>query len=133
MKIVLFIFMCGLFVGCADPKRNSDPKDELGQTIETGISLLEAQQYEQFIRLMIPADKLSEFEKEGLTVSIMVEGYRTVQGESALHSLRLITDQTPEYNDDRSLATFTIPKDLDSTEMTPVSFMKIDGKWYTKN
>ena len=128
MNRVLLIVLCAFVVGCSSSK----PKGGLEHTISSGILLLEAKEYEQFVRMMIPPGKLAEFEKEGLTVPRIAEGYKKFQGEQALNMLKEIDGQTPELSADGLLATFTFPKELDPNGKGLLYFVKIDGRWYAR-
>ena len=129
MNRVLLIVLCAFVVGCSSSK----PKGGLEHTISSGILLLEAKEYEQFVRMMIPPGKLAEFEKEGLTVPRIAEGYKKFQGEQVLKALRQLDGQTPKLSEDGSLATFAVPKELDPNGKGFMYFVMIDGKWYAKD
>jgi hypothetical protein len=130
MKKILFIVVCAFIVGCSSfvPKNTSDASDELRETILKAISLLETQQYDQYILLVTPPNELPEVLKD---YGLAEMDWTSQREELALNMLKLVVDQTPELNEDGSIATFTIPKDLDPAGL--LQLQKIDGKWYGKD
>jgi hypothetical protein len=127
--------MCILIAGCNSfsPADHSAANDELRATITKAISLLEAEQYYQY-DLLINSYRFPEMCKDEHKYNEeVVQSWNLQLTEEVLNELNMLLDQTPQFNKEGSIATFTIPKQCDSADMTVVQFCKINGKWFIKD
>lgn len=136
---------CGLVIGVsgsamvvADDKpaanksaaeKKADPRESLDTAIAEGIRLLEAKEYEGFIKTFAVPEELKSITSK-VPMEQLVEGFKS-KGEHALSDLKVIKALKPEVSADGKTATYKA--DGEKGPKRTLVFTKIDKLWYVKN
>jgi len=112
-----------------------EAKPEARERVETaiteGIRLLEAKQYEAFVKAFVPPDDLKKV-TEKKPLNEFVDKFAEKKAPHLLDILKSIKDTTPTLSADGTSATFALKKDL-ATVKEDITFKKIDKYWYIQN
>lgn len=116
-------------ISCASGK-----KDELSDVIEEATRMLEAREYEEFLRRFIsPEDKTKIL--QNTTLEKMAVEFGDEKANRLLRTLKKAKGRQPEYVSETSEATFRFDSDVgaDTQGLRPLTFKKVNGAWYIKN
>jgi len=111
-----------------------EPQGDVNACIAQTIKLIDAGDYLNLIKTLMPPDQLQRMANAGQSVSVediaaqMSSSSFTQQRMQRLRdALESVKDQTPTLNGDGTQASFDVPAGT-----YPLTFTKIDGYWYLK-
>lgn len=113
--------------GAADRARLRDQLPKLRAAIDSGIALLEAQQWKPFLeRFIVPAQKEAVMRIGG--IDELVKEFTDEKAMVLLNALKDVRLRTPKFNEAKSTATLRLTKRLGGH--ATIVFQLVDGAWY---
>jgi hypothetical protein len=108
----------------------ADPREELETAIPEAIRLLEAKEYETFLKTFIPPDDFKSVTKQ-VSLEEFAKRFGKDKAADLLRVLKAIKGTKPTLDPDGTKAPFKhgikgAPKDS-------ITFVKMDGLWYLQN
>lgn len=134
-------FAFSLFVAFALPSfvvaqeqtdKKPHPQESLETAVPHAIKLLEDKNYKDLLDGYIPPDDLKAMKDAGtyeLVVKRFGEGSKAKQLMQALKETQSLK---PEFNEDKTRATFKSEKEDSLLKTRPMEFIKVDKRWYIK-
>ena len=128
-KTNLIIFALILAVSTIGASCSFLKGDALKSSIDEGISMLEAKKYEEFLNRFVHPDdkaKMPEIKK-------IAEDFGKGRADDVLAALKKAKEQEPEYNADKTMATFKFDANANLKTNKPLTFKKTNDVWYIVN
>lgn len=106
------------------------PQASLETAVPHAIKLLEEKKYKDMIDSFVPPDELKKMKEVGAYETVIKrfgEGERVKQ---MLQALKEVKELEPEFNEDKSRATFKSDKADSPLNSRPMRFIKVEKRWY---
>lgn len=118
-----------------------DPAAALKTQIDEMIKLLEEEKYEALlIRVIPPSVRKEMFDEKGKPSAEFIEQFKKDKAEDLLKALSATKGLTPEWNEDKTIATYTFDEKLrkeKKLKSRPLKFTRADPDagetWYIMN
>jgi len=135
LRLSVFVLCCLILLPStlsAQEEKKPHPQESLKTAIPHAIKLLEDKNYKDLLEGYIPPEELKKMKDAGafeLVVNRFGEGEKA---KRLLQALKEAQSLTPEYNEEKTLATFESDKEDSPLKTKPLSFTKIEKLWYIK-
>jgi hypothetical protein len=118
------------FAALVTAQAKADPREKLETAIPKAIRLLEAKEYETFLKTFIAPD---DFKKVTKDVSLEEFAMRFGKDHAAtlLQVLKAVKGTKPTLDPDGTKATFK--HDIKGAPKDSITFVKVDNFWYIQN
>lgn len=129
--LVFSLALPSLVSGQEDDKQ-AHPQESIDTAIPHAIKLLEEQKYKEMIDSYVPPEELKKMKAAGfyeVVVSKFGEGEKVNQ---MIQALKEANEMKPEFNADKTVATYTSDKEDSPLKNKPMKFVKVDKRWYIK-
>ncbi len=110
--------------------KGANPQADLATAIPHALSLIQADEFEQFIQHYAVPDELEKILKQK-TVAELVRGFAKDHAARVTLLLEEIQDKKPEMSADGNIAQY--PIGLKNFSRHKIVFEKIGGLWYLRN
>ncbi|MBS1911853.1 MAG: hypothetical protein JST22_07690 [Bacteroidetes bacterium] len=110
--------------------RSDSSLEHLRAAIDSGIAMLESQHYRDFLdRFVEPSQRTKVM--EGMEMDAKARQFGMEKADMVLEALKSIRRRKPTMTEDGSIATFRLPKKIDSHRS--IEFSRVDGVWYLRD
>jgi hypothetical protein len=103
--------LCLVFLAVASlaaDEKKPDPRENIGTLIPHGIKLMEAKKYKEFMEAFVPPADLARMKESGMFDEIAKKFGEGNKATQLLAALKEVNGSVPEYNDDKTEATFKL-------------------------
>ena len=115
-------------LGAAEEK--ADPREKLETAIPEAIRLLEAKEYENFLKAFVAPDDMKKIAQEGPLVDF-AKRFGEAKAADLLLILKSIKGKKPALDAEEKKATFKL--EVKSAAKDEISFVKVEKFWYIQN
>ncbi len=119
--------------GCAAlamAQEKADPREKLETAIPEAIRLLEAKEYETFLKTFVAPDDMKKCLKDG-SLAEFARNFAEDKAANLLLILKAIKDQKPALDAEEKKATFK--HEIKSAAKDVLIFAKVEKFWYIQN
>jgi hypothetical protein len=126
--LLTLAFLPGLTAWAApEPVEKSSDKEDLAAAIKTGIEMLNAKKYTDFLeRYMLP-DDLAKFKKSGDFENIAADF--KAHADVMVKILKGVQELKPELSEEGAVATYDVSK-LEGEHPDKIQFRRVKDVWY---
>lgn len=126
MSIVALVVVIPVFAEDVKP----DPREKIETAIPEGIRLLEAKEYEAFVKSFVPPADLKKI-TEGTSLEEFAKKFGERKVPRLLKILEEIKDAKPHMDDTGRKATFALKEEIGRKKS--ITFLKVEKHWYIQN
>ena len=111
------------------------PMEKLETAIPEGIRLLEAKDYQAFLKSFVPPDLLKKITEEVCSLDKFAEKFGSDKADGLMKVLKSIKDAKPKLENDGKEETYEIDEKLQehASGKKDITFVKIGDSWYIQN
>ena len=108
------------------------PQQSLNAAIQEGIKLLEAKDYEKFLKRLVKPDDLEKIVKNAGSLDKFVASFGQEKAADVLAALKQIKDTTPTFDTAGKQAKFSL-KNPPQLHMKTMTFTRVKNRWCIEN
>jgi len=109
---------------------NTNPQKDIKTAVSYAIKLLETDQHETMLKKFIDPKTVANITKD-LGFEVVVKKFKKKKADELLKVLKSVENKTPEYNDDKTEATFKLEEGI--SHKKTMEFKKFGDLWYIAN
>lgn len=118
------------FATLAPAPAKTDPRKKLETAIPEAIRLLEAKEYETFLKKFVAPDDFKKITKE-TTLEEIAKQFEKDKAAALLQVLKSVKDKKPTFDSEGKKATFK--HEVKDAPKDSITFVKVDNLWYIQN
>jgi hypothetical protein len=134
MVVVRFFCFCLFALLFVTPVLSDDDhperREQLATAIPEGIRLLEAKEFESFLKSFVPPEDLKRITEE-TSLAEFAKTFGQRKAPRLLEVLTEIKDEKPVFGKNETEATYTLKKEIGGKKS--LTFVMIDKYWYIRN
>ncbi len=111
-------------------KKKADSREKLETAIPDAIKMLKEKKYAEFLKKFAAPDDLERILKR-VAIDEFAKKFGERKAEDLLKMLNAVKDVKPEFNDDKTEATYSVDKKIN--RRGKITFKKVRKFWYIKN
>lgn len=134
----LFCFVLGLslllpsLVAAQEEEKKAHPQESLETAIPHAIKLMQDKNFKDLLEGYVPPEELKRMKESGAFEEVVEKFREGAKSKQLLQALKETQSLTPEYNDEKTLATFKSDKEDSPLKNRPLKFVKVEKLWYIK-
>lgn len=121
-----------LTITAAAQDAKPDPRENLDTAVKEAIRLMEAKEYETFIKQFLHPEDLKRLTDSGTSVEEMAKRFAMKKAERNLEVLKELQEKKPQHSDDGRQA-FVESEKFKRMPNSKIRFQKVGKLWYIRN